>query len=399
MTRHLMRARVGATLTFVLAGILCGTFTVRIPALADRLDISKTEVGLVLLVWGLGALVTMQGMRPIMKRFGSRQVLRFAAPACAIALIPLAFAPSLTLTLAAAALFGMAFGMVDIAMNAQGATVERAAARPAMNGMHAGWCVGAIAAGLLGTLAIQAGLSFTAHLTLIALLGVPASVLLSGTYLPDAPVRAEAGTARTGRLPRIVYLLGAIAFAAFMIEGTIADWNGIYLSEVLGAPEAVAALGYPIFEAGMLLGRLFGDRLRIRYGASALIGVGGLATATAFGLVVAAPITAVALGGMLFVGLAISMVSPLALSLAGSADPARSGPAIAQTGAMGYAGLLLGPVVIGLLSDLATLRAALLIAVALGVGVAVAARFIDRLTPRVVPMAEPAPRVRVEVAA
>ncbi|MFF3439949.1 MFS transporter [Streptosporangium sp. NPDC002721] len=389
MTRDLRAARTGAVLTFVLAGLLCGSMTVRIPALSDKLGLSAASVGAVLLVWGLGALITMQSMRGVMTRFGSRSILRVAAPLTATTLALLAVAPSFPLALAASGLFGMAFGAVDVAMNAQGSTVERAYGRPLMNGMHAGWCVGAISAGLLGTAAIAAGLSITVHLALVALLALPVAVLVSRSYLPD-PVTAGGrsaggrGTARR-RMPPVVYLLGAIAFCAFMVEGTVADWNGLYLRNVLGAPEALAALGYPIFEAGMLAGRLTGDRVRARFGARGMMVASGLATAATFGVVLAAPTAPIALSAMLFVGVAVATVSPMAMSLAGGAtgDP---GPAIAQTGAMGYAGLLLGPVIIGFLSDLVTLRVGLGIAVVLGVLIAVAAWFLPRSRAVVVPL-------------
>ena len=54
----------------------------------------------------------------------------------------------------------MAFGITDIAMNAQGSVVEQSYRRPVLNGMHAGWCVGAISGGLLGSLGATAGMSF-----------------------------------------------------------------------------------------------------------------------------------------------------------------------------------------------------------------------------------------------
>ncbi|WP_436760051.1 MFS transporter [Streptosporangium sp. V21-05] len=391
MTRDLRAARTGAVLTFVLAGLLCGSMTVRIPALSDKLGLSEASVGATLLVWGLGALVTMQSMRGVMTRFGSRSILRVAAPLTAITLALLAVAPSFPLVLAASGLFGMAFGAVDVAMNAQGSAVERAYGRPLMNGMHAGWCVGAISAGLLGTAAIAAGLSITVHLTLVALLALPVAALVSRSYLPD-PVT---GVGRPGkerparrRMPPVVYLLGVIAFCAFMVEGTVADWNGLYLRNVLGAPEALAALGYPVFEAGMLAGRLTGDRVRARFGARGMMVASGLATAATFGVVLTAPTAPIAVSAMLFVGMAVATVSPMAMSLAGGAtgDP---GPAIAQTGAMGYAGLLLGPVIIGFLSDLVTLRVGLGIAVVLGVLIAVAAWFLPRSRAIAVPLETP----------
>ncbi|GLX02442.1 MFS transporter [Microtetraspora sp. NBRC 16547] len=375
MTRALRTARWGAILTFVLGGLLCGTFTVRIPALTDKLGIPESSVGLALLAWGLGALLSMQSMRGIMAKAGSGGVLRVAAPLCAATLLLVGLAPSFPLLVGAALLFGMTFGAVDVAMNAQGSTVERAYGRPLLSGMHAGWCVGAISAGLIGTAAIAAGLSLTAHLAIVAVLALPASVALSRTYLADG-VAAEAKGPRR-RLPGVVYLLGAITFGAFMVEGVVADWNGLFLRDTLMAPESLAALGYPIFEAGMLLARLSGDRLRMRFGAARLMGFSGLATAATFTVVVVAPSAIVALFAMLFVGIAVSTISPLALSLAGTATD-TPGPAIAQAGAMGYAGLLLGPVVIGFLSGATSLRVAMVTAVVLGILIAVATRFLAR---------------------
>ncbi|GAB3129752.1 MFS transporter [Microbispora hainanensis] len=389
MTRALRKARHGAVLTFVLAGLMCGTFTVRLPALADRLHLPESAVGLTLLSWGIGALLTMQLMRVVLARIGSRGVLRAAAPLCAASLVLVAFAPSFPVLAVAAALFGMAFGAVDVGMNAQGSAVERAYGRPVMSGMHAGWCVGAISAGLAGTAAIALGLSLTAHILVVALLSVPAALALSRMHLPDpAPEAYEAGRASARarrRLPGVVYLLGAVTFAGFMVEGVVADWNGLYLMGTLHASEAVAALGYPVFEAGMLLARLAGDRLRGRYGARGLIMFSGAATALAFLAVIAAPVTVAAVAGLFFIGLSVATISPMALSLAGTATR-EPGPAIAQASAMGYAGLLLGPVVIGFLSAAASLRVAMGVAVVLGVVIAVAARLLPASRTEIIPL-------------
>ncbi|MFC5816113.1 MULTISPECIES: MFS transporter [Nonomuraea] len=382
MNRDLRIARYGAVLTFALAGLMVGTMTVRIPALTDKLGLSEAEVGTVLLAWGLGALVTMQSMRRVMARAGSRTVLRVGGPLTALALIAVALMPSLPALLVASTVFGMTFGLFDIAMNAQGSTVERAYGRPLMNGMHAGWCVGAMTAGVTGSLSIVLGLSFTANLVLVSLLSLPVLLVLGRTYLPDVPAPATAAGPRR-RMPPVVYLLGALAFFAFMVEGVVADWNGLYMRDTMKAPEALAALGYPIFEAGMLLGRLTGDRLRSRFGVRGMLTAAGLATAAFFGMVLAAPAPVVALVAVFFVGLGVATISPMTLSLAGTAT-STPGPAIAQAGAMGYAGLLLGPVAIGFLSDVTSLRTALGLAVVLGLLIAVAARLLPREEPAAV---------------
>ncbi|WP_338324677.1 MFS transporter [Nonomuraea polychroma] len=397
MTRNLRSARYGAVLTFVLGGLMVGTMTVRIPALTDKLGLSESTVGAILLVWGLGALVTMQAMRGIMARAGSRAVLRVGGPLTALSLVAVAFAPDLPWLMVAVAVFGLGFGMVDIAMNAQGSTVEQAYGRPLMNGMHAGWCVGAIAAGAVGSLSIALGLSFTANVALIGLAALPVMILLGRTYLPESPAARATATTRR-RMPPIVYLLGAIMFFAFMVEGTVADWNGLYMRNELGAPEALAALGYPVFEAGMLIARLTGDRLRTRFGVRGMLTVSGLATAGFFAVVLLAPAALVAVFAMFFVGLGVATISPLTLSLAGTATD-TPGPAIAQAGAMGYTGLLLGPVVIGFLSDATSLRTALGIGVVLGVLITLASRFLPRTEPAAVSRMPLPDRQPAEVAA
>lgn len=369
----LFRARLGTVLTFALAGMLCGIWVSRTPALAVRYGLSDGAVGIAILLWGIGAILAMQGLRGVIARAGSGAVLRVAAPLTAVSMALLAAAPDWPLLLAAVTVFGMTFGLTDIGMNAQGSAVERALRRPVMNTMHAGWCAGAISGGLLGALSAKAGLSFAQTMAGGAVLGLPMALAAGRTYVADGP--AEAGTRRRARLPFVVYLVGGLAFAAFMMEGSIADWSGLYLSRELGAGQAVGALGYPLFEAAMLTGRLAGDRLRGRVGTRRLLTYAGLGTAAAITLVVLAPTAPVALAGFVLTGLAICTVIPMTISVAGTVAPGRSAGAVAQVGAMGYGGLVLGPVVIGFLAELSSLRVGLGVAAVLGLIIAVGARY------------------------
>jgi Major Facilitator Superfamily len=374
-SRVLSRARLGTVLTFALAGMLCGIWVSRTPALAERFGLSDGSVGIAILVWGIGAIIAMQGLRGVIARAGSGAVLRIAAPLTAVSVMLIAIAPTWPLLLAAVAAFGMAFGLTDIGMNAQGSAVERSYGRPVMNAMHAGWCAGAISGGLLGALSASAGLSFGQTLFTGGLLVLPAALAIGRTYVADVPAPPAAGTRRP-RLPFVVYLVGGLAFAAFMMEGSIADWSGLYLSRELGAGEAIGALGYPLFEAAMLTGRLVGDRLRGRLGTRRLMTYAGLGTAVAVSVVVLAPTPKVALFGFVLTGLAICTVIPTTISVAGTIAPGRSAAAVAQVGAMGYGGLVLGPVVIGFLADLSSLRLGLGLAAVLGLLIAAGARYV-----------------------
>ncbi|GAA0329615.1 MFS transporter [Actinoallomurus spadix] len=373
-SRVLVRARLGTVLTFALAGMLCGVWVSRTPALADKFGMREGDVGMAILVWGIGAIIAMQGLRGVMARLGGTAVLRVAAPLTAVSVALVGLAPTRPLLFVAVALFGMTFGLTDIGMNAQGSAVERSYQRPVMNGMHAGWCAGGISGGLLGSFSASAGLSFGETLVGGAIIALPLTLVLGRTYIDD---RAPAATGRgRARLPLVVYLIGTLAFVAFMMEGTIADWSGLFLNHELGATQSVAALAYPLFEAAMLGGRLVGDRVRSRLGTRRMLTYAGLGTAVAVSIVVLAPATPFALAGFGLAGLMVCTVVPTTISVAGSVVPGRSAAAVGQVGAMGYGGLVLGPVVIGFLADAASLRVGLGLAVVLALLIAASARFV-----------------------
>jgi MFS family permease len=404
--RRLSRARLGALLTFALAGALCAVWTVRLPALQQKLHLSDAQLGLEVLGWGVGALISMLLAGRIIGRRGSRPVLRLALPGTAVCIALIGLAPSYALLIAAGLVFGLCFGLVDVAMNTQASTVERRYGRPLMGGMHAGWSLGAVAGGLLGAATALLGFGFTGAVCLVAALSLPAILAVGPLYLteprwsatgarrgaessaesPAEPAaNAQAGGRSSGRpgnrsrsLPLLVTLFGALVFCSYLAEGSVADWSGVYLRDSLGSTEFVAALGYPMFEACMFVGRLCSDRLTVRLGARRLLVLAGLAAAAAFAVVVLAPTPAVALIGFALVGLGVCAVTPLALSLAGAAGGAQTERAIARASTMGYTGLLLGPVSIGFISAASSMHVGYAVVIGICVAIALGARFVPR---------------------
>jgi MFS family permease len=373
----LRRARIGTTATFALGAAMCAVWIVRIPALVDKLHLDPSKVGIVVLFWGAGALLTMQLTRRLLVRFGTRRALRIFGPASTVTLALIGFANTYAWLLVGAAVFGMAFGVLDIAMNTQAAAIERAYGRHLMNGMHAGWSIGAIIGGIAGALTAAMHVSFSATVIGAAVVVTPIAIALGPSYLAEREEAHDAPVPK-GRLPLVVYLAAAIGFAAFMVEGSVADWSGLYLHDHLASTEAVAALGYPAFEVGALIGRLTGDRVRTSLGTRNLLSAAGTATIAAFAIVLAAAGWWVGIVGFFLVGLAVATVVPLAFSIAGDILPARAAASIALTGTFGYTGLLLGPVAIGLLASATSLHQALYLPLVLGLAIALAGRALPK---------------------
>ena len=384
--RRLFRARLGALSTFALAGALCAVWTVRLPALQQKLHLSDAQLGLEVLGWGVGALISMLLAGRLIGRYGSRRVLRLALPGTTACIALIGLAPNYPLLIAAGFVFGLCFGLVDVGMNTQASTVERCYGRPLMGGMHAGWSLGAVTGGLLGAATALLGLGFTGAMCLVAALCLPAVLAVGPLHLGetrasaassgDAPAHSDAPTRSGARLPLLVTLFGALVFCSYLAEGSVADWSGVYLRDSLGSTEFVAALGYPVFEACMFLGRLNSDRLTLRLGARRLLGFAGVAAAGAFALVVGAPAPLVALIGFALVGAGVCAVTPLAMSLAGAAGGAQTERAIARASTMGYSGLLLGPVSIGFISAASSMHVGYAVVIGVCAAIAVGARFV-----------------------
>ncbi|MCP3820231.1 MFS transporter [Streptomyces sp. A3M-1-3] len=358
----LRRSHRGVVATFALVGVVNGILAARLPGLAAKLGLDTGDVGLVILSWGVAATVTMQCMRWIVATLGNRLLLRVGTPLVTVAVGLIALSSSFPLLLAAAAGFGVASGIAEAMMNAQGSLVERRTGRPLMNGFHAGWSAGAVAGGLLAVLLAALDVSYTASVLGVAVVAFPLALAVGRTYL-DEPVEAEEPTHRRN-LPGIVYLIGAVAFLALLLEGLVADWSGLLLARDLHTTEAVAAIAYPVYELATFSGRLFGDRLRLRYGSRSLLAAAGTTTALGVLLVVIAPSAVWAIAGFGLTGLAVCIVVPLCMSLAGALAPGRADAAVAQVSAIGYAGLLIGPVLIGFVAEATSLRTGIATAIA-----------------------------------
>ncbi|MFD7083108.1 MFS transporter [Streptomyces sp. NPDC059918] len=358
LTPDLARARGATAVTFALVGATSAVWVVRIPALRDKLGLSEAQVGIEVLAWGLGALIAMQASARLMATYGSDRILRYAVPASVASLLLLAFAPTFSVLVAGGLIFGALFGLVDVAANAQAAHLERACGKPLMGKMHAGWSLGAVVGGLIGAATASLGLGFSVSVATASLLALPVALFIMDRFHADPADDPDAagGTVESRKLPRVIYLLGALMFCAFLAEGSVADWSSLHLHDSLGASEAVAALGYPVFELAMLVGRLGCDRVTERWGGRILLAGAGLAAAVGFAVLITTSRLDVALVGLALIGAAVCVVVPLTFSLAGLAGGDQRSAAIARAGMFGYSGLLLGPVAIGFIAEHGSLR-------------------------------------------
>lgn len=164
-------------------------------------------------------------------------------------------------------------------------------------------------------------------------------------------------------LPLALVALAVICFASLLSEGAATDWSAVYMRTALGTTPALATLAYAGFEATMVVGRLSGDRLAMRWGPVRLLRAASLLGALGLGAGLAAADPAVAVVGFALLGVGLSVSFPLAITSAAALG--RAGPSVAIVTSCGYVGLLAGPPLLGGLATALGLPAALTLLVAL----------------------------------
>jgi MFS family permease len=155
--------------------------------------------------------------------------------------------------------------------------------------------------------------------------------------------------------------LAALAALAFLAEGSIETWSAIYLRVELGAAAFLGALGPAAFHAAMLAGRLIGAGVAHRLGASTTLLVAGLLTAGGMSVALLVPEPGTAIPGLAIAALGASFVVPVVVSLAARRAGTHAGRAASYVLSLGYAGFLVGPSLVGIVGEIAGLRAALVV--------------------------------------
>jgi cyanate permease len=339
----------------------------RIPAIRDEFGLGADRLGLLLTATAIGSMLALPAAGLVVQRFGPRRtVLAAGALACA-GVVAIGLTPWIAVAAIGFGVFGAASGMWDVAMNVEGAAVERRLDRDVMSRLHAVWSLGSVVGAGLGAVAARQGVPLRVHLPLAA--AAVAAVVLTAPrwFLPDparpdparldrAPDRAPGRLAalRVWREPRTL-ALGLMVLGLTLAEGSANDWLALALVDDYGAGQAVGALGYAIFVAALLVARLAGPVLLARVGRVAALRGCTLSAVVGLGLFAAGarqdgPVAAALAGvGAICWGAGCALAFPVGLSAAAD-QPDRAAARVGAVATIGYLAFLSGPPLIGRLA-------------------------------------------------
>lgn len=353
---------------FLINGFTFGSWSSRIPSIKEAIGLSPSLLGWALLCMGCGALLSMSLIGPAITRMGSRKLTAWSCLLTVLAFGCVSFANSFLSLMLLLLTFGMLSGTMDVSMNTNAVSVEKAAGKPIMSSFHAAWSIGAMAGAAIGGLLASMHWSVLQHFWYVSLvMGILALSFVSA-LIEDPPTENgaanEAGNAAGERagaevVPISLLALSVACFCSFISEGAIADWAALFLMETVGADQGFAALGFAAFSLTMAAGRLFGDRIIARYTDAVALLMGGIFSSVGAALVVAYPHQYLSLAGFACAGLGLSVQVPICFRLAGHSGEKPSGEAIAVVARAGYFGLLAGPSLFGYAAEWFGMRASL----------------------------------------
>jgi fucose permease len=345
-----VRGRWAVAVMFFINGFLTGSWAPQIPVFLTRLEISKFTLGVLILVFGLGALTFMPLAGYLMSRHGSRAVVRGFAAVAVFGLLLVVLAPNVVMAAPAMFLFGALIGGMDVAVNANAIAVERRLSKPVMSSSHGFWSLGGFAGGGLGGVTIQA-FGPVAHAALVTVVAVVLLVWAARHLVADdRPATHEHHRFALPRTPA-VYLVGLLALFSMVPEGAILDWSALYLKQELGAELATAGLAFAFFAGAMSVMRFVGDGVRKRFGAVTTLRVSSLVAAAGMLVAALSPWAWLAIAAFAFSGLGIANMVPIAFSAGGNQPGVASGVGMSVVTTIGYSGILVAPSAIGFAAE------------------------------------------------
>jgi fucose permease len=345
-------------LVFFITGVALATWLARLPALRDNLGLEIFQVGLFLFGAAFGAITGLSLAALIIARVGEKTaILVFALLSITgmglVGVLSVVW-PWFAIAVTAVFLFGMGMSITDVAMNVEGARVEREMDSHIMPWFHALFSLGTVVGALIATWASIQGVGVNWHFGLVATVLIPvtwwAVSLLGDTSRSDTDEAGEKKNTRRDigrawREPRTL-AIGVVGLGMAFAEGSANDWLPLAMVDDRGASNASAAGWLVIFTLAMTVGRIAGVPLLNRFGRVRILTGASVAALAGLILLISVDSDTTAVIAVALWGLGSSLGFPVAMSAAAD-DPEKGPVRVSVVATIAYAAFLVGPPMIG----------------------------------------------------
>jgi MFS family permease len=363
-------ARNAVAVVFVLNGFCFASLVSRVPDIRSTLDLSNGSLGLLLLAIAAGSVIALPSAGWVISRVGPAGAVRFGAASCAVGLalgtVGIGVLGAIPPAAVGLFLYGVGTGVWDVAMNVDGAEVERRLGRTILPRFHAGFSFGTIAGSLVGVPMSALHVPLEIHVTTVVVLSFGAVLVAARHFLPPPAPEETSAAPRSAWLEPRTLAIGVMVLAFALTEGSANDWLALAIVDGYHTAHWVGVAGFSVFVTAMTLGRLLGPPTLDRYGRAPVLWATSFAAFVGVLLVVYGTWAPLVVVGILLWGMGASLGFPVGMSAAAD-DPVRAAARVSVVSTIGYAAFLAGPPFLGQLADqVGTLESMLAIAVLMG---------------------------------
>ncbi len=330
-----------------------GNIFPRLPDIKHAMDIEDGTLGLSLIGTPIGTLTALTLAAPILERVGFRRALLGLVPLLSVAYAIAVHAPGPLALFLMLIPVGLMIGSVEIILNVEADRTEFLLKRRIMNRAHSFWSTGFFGAGLFGAALAHLGISPQLHLALVVPMVAIGIALFLGGYEP-APSRFARNDETAPRLARPtlpILVLVAVTLSAMLMEGASIDWSAIYMRSVFDAGPFVAGFTVALFAFSQASTRFFADSFVDRHSPSGVARVLLATMAAGVLLVFFSPAPLVSMLGFALLGIGSSAIFPLAISAAAQRTDRSAAINVAALSQISFVAFLLGPPLLGFVSD------------------------------------------------
>lgn len=359
-----VKIRLAVTVFFFVSGFVYANWASSIPHLQQKLHLTDAALGTLLISLPAGLMLTMPLSAWLIGKYKSRNIVLGGAILYVLLLSCIGFADKVWQMAIVLFAFGASRNLFNISINTQSIGVQQLYQKSIIASFHGVWSIASLAGAGFASILISLGVMPEFRLVLVTGLSLVLIMIFWGNTLEIA-TNVDAKKPAFALPDKSLLNLGLIAFCCMLCEGTMSDWSGIYLSKELHLSKGYVNMGYVAYLGCMTSGRLLGDWLANQLGnkkllliSSLLLGLGALLIASFHSLIPA-------ILGFMLCGFGVSCVVPFLFSHAGKSASMSSGVAIAAVSTIGYLGFLIGPPLVGFLSNAFGLRYTYFLVVAL----------------------------------
>jgi MFS family permease len=288
---------------------------------------------------------------PLADRAGAKPFALLGNGCIAVSLVGLAYAPSYAWLSVAMAVLGLGAGMLDMVLSPVVAALHPEKRGAAMNWLHSFYCVGAVVTIFVGSVGLQLGLGWRG--TCLILLPLPVGLILA-----LGPLRFPTLVSDGGRTPFLTLLkqrwfLGALIaiFLGGATEAGMAQWLPAYAELSLGFSTWMGGLALLLFSLAMALGRMGVAWVGPRWNPFVVMAWGCGSSALLFLAASFLPWPSAALTAAVVVGVTGSCLWPTLLAVTADRHPDGGASMFGALAALGNAGGIVLPWVVGWVAD------------------------------------------------